>query len=531
VSLIEFLLSNRHEVVELALEHLFLVAVSTGIAILIGVPLGILLTRKPALSKPILGFANIMQTVPSLALFGFLIPLNLYLFHVRILGGIGARTAIVALVLYALLPIIRNTFTGINSVDPAIREAGRGMGMTDRQLLFQVELPLALGVILAGVRVATVICVGTATIAAAIDAGGLGRYIFRGLRMNDNVLILAGAIPAALIALTADLILGYAERAILAGRAIRQGFRKIIWASAGAAAVLAIAGALVFYSGKSSERIAVGSKDFTEQIILGELLAQAIEAKTGLVVERRFDLGGSLAHEALVAGEIDTYVEYTGTALLAILKGRPSNDPVEVYRRVKSEYANGFKVDWMEPLGFNNTFAILVRSEDAQRLGLKTVSDAAKVSAQWRAGFGQDFMSRADGYPGFAKTYGLQFQEIREMDLSLTYRALAEHQVDLIAGNSTDGLISRYHLVQLEDDRGYFPPYDAVPIVRQSTLDKHPRLRGLLRDLAGILTVDEMRKLNYSVDGEKRAAKDVVREFLLRKGFISGRDQAQQNAS
>jgi osmoprotectant transport system permease protein len=168
VSLFEFFLSNRREILDLTLEHLFLVAVSTGVAIMIGVPLGILLTRKPDLSKPVLGFANIMQTVPSLALFGFLIPLNLYLFNVRIIGGIGARTAIVALVLYALLPIIRNTFTGINGVDPAIREAGRGMGMTDRQLLFQVELPLALGVILAGVRVATVICVGTATIAAAI---------------------------------------------------------------------------------------------------------------------------------------------------------------------------------------------------------------------------------------------------------------------------------------------------------------------------------------------------------------------------
>ncbi|HSF57366.1 MAG TPA: glycine betaine ABC transporter substrate-binding protein [Candidatus Binatia bacterium] len=520
MSLIEFLLHNRHEVAELTLEHLFLVAVSTGIAILIGVPLGILLTRKPGLSKPILGFANIMQTVPSLALFGFLIPLNLYLFHVRILGGIGARTAIVALVLYALLPIIRNTFTGINSVDPAIREAGRGMGMTDRQLLFQVELPLALGVILAGVRVATVICVGTATIAAAIDAGGLGRYIFRGLRMNDNVLILAGAVPAALIALSADLILGYAERTIFAGGAIKRGFRKIIWGTAATAAVLAIASAMVFYSARTVERIAVGSKDFTEQVILGELLAQVIEAKTGLEVQRRFDLGGSLAHEALVAGEIDTYVEYTGTALLAILKGRPSNERQEVYSQVKSEYTDRFKVDWMEPLGFNNTFAILVRREDAERLGLKTVSDVAKVAGKWRAGFGQDFMSRADGYPGFAKTYGLQFQEIREMDLSLTYRALAEHQVDLIAGNSTDGLISRYGFVQLEDDRHYFPPYDAVPVVRESTLTKHPALREILAGLSGILTVDEMRKLNYSVDGEKRAVKDVVREFLAQKGVI-----------
>ena len=520
MSLIEFLLRNRREVVELTLEHLFLVAVSTGVAILIGVPLGILLTRKPSLSKPVLGFANIMQTVPSLALFGFLIPINLYLFHVRILGGIGARTAIVALVLYALLPIIRNTFTGINGVDPAIREAGRGMGMTDRQLLFQVELPLALGVILAGVRVATVICVGTATIAAAIDAGGLGRYIFRGLRMNDNVLILAGAVPAALIALAADIVLGYAERVIHVGNAIKIGFGKILWASAGVIGVLAIAGFIVFSSGKTSDRLAVGSKDFTEQIILGELLAQAMEAKTDMKVERRFDLGGSLAHEALVAGEIDAYVEYSGTALLAILKGRPSADPQDVYRRVKSEYANRFKLEWMEPLGFNNTFAILVRGEDARRLGLKTISDAAKLSAQWRAGFGQDFMSRQDGYPGFVRTYGFHFAETREMDLSLTYRALAEHQVDLIAGNSTDGLISRYGFVQLTDDRGYFPPYDAVPVVRQATLDKYPRLRDILRNLGGILTVEEMRKLNYAVDGEHREARDVVREFLRRKGFM-----------
>jgi osmoprotectant transport system permease protein len=440
------------------------------------------------------------------------------LFHVKILGGIGARTAIVALVLYALLPIIRNTFTGISNVDPAIRDAGRGMGMTDRQLLLQVELPLALGVIIAGVRVATVICVGTATIAAAIDAGGLGRYIFRGLRANDNVLILAGAVPAALIAIAADLLLGYIERAIQFGGAIRWRSKKLLWGSA--LALLIIFGIVGFLMGKPAGRIAVGSKDFTEQVILGELLAQAIEGKTGLQVVRRFDLGGNLAHDALVAGELDLYVEYTGTALLAILKSQPLTDPQEVYRRVKSEYADRFKLEWTEPLGFNNTFAILVRGEDAKKLGLKTITNASRVTAQWRAGFGQDFMSRADGYPGFARTYGFRFQEIREMDLSLTYRALAEKQVDLIAGNSTDGLISRYELVQLEDDRRYFPPYDAVPVARQATLQKYPELRALLKQLGGTLTVDEMRKLNYAVDGEKRQPRDVAREFLQRKDIL-----------
>ena len=522
MSLAEFFARHAGELFGLILEHLFLVLVSTGAAILIGVPLGILLTRRPALSKPVLGFANIMQTVPSLALFGFLIPLNIYVFNVKILGGIGAHTAIVALVLYALLPIIRNTFTGISSVDPAIRDAGRGMGMTDRQLLFQVELPLATGVIIAGVRVATVICVGTATIAAAIDAGGLGRYIFRGLRANDNLLILAGALPAALIALSADLGLGFLERRIQRGGVFKVKSKALL-GSAGAA-LLAIAAGMYFFLGQGGAKIAVGSKDFSEQVILGEILAQSIEAKIGLPVERRFDLGGNLAHEALVAGEIDLYPEYTGTALLAILHGEPVKDPREVYRRVAAEYAERFDLLLTEPLGFNNTFAILVRGEDARRFNLKTVSDAAALSGRWRAGFGQDFMSRADGYPGFARAYGFHFQEIREMDLSLTYRALAENQVDLIAGNSTDGLISRYGLTQLEDDRNYFPPYDAVPVVRRPILDKHPALRAVLKQLGGILSVDEMRKLNYAVDGEKRRAKDVAREFLIGKGLLSGTD-------
>lgn len=517
MTIAEFLALHGRELLGLTIEHLFLVLVSTGGAILIGVPLGILLTRRPALSRPVLGFANVMQTVPSLALFGFLIPLNIYLFGVKIVGGIGARTAIVALVLYALLPILRNTFTGISSVDPAIREAGRGMGMTDRQLLFQVELPLALGVIVAGVRVAAVICVGTATIAAAIDAGGLGRYIFRGLRANDNLLILAGALPAALIALAADLGLGGVERAMQDTGSRRSKARRYGWgaalAAAGLLAVFFVAG------GPGGNRIAVGSKDFTEQLLLGEVVAQALE-QSGFAVDRRFDLGGNLAHEALVAGEIDVYVEYTGTALMAVLGSRPMADPRQVYRIVAEEYAKKFDLVLTEPLGFNNTFAILVRGADARRLGLNTVSDAARVSANWRAGFGQDFMSRADGYPGFARAYNFAFREIREMDLSLTYRALAEGQVDLIAGNSTDGLIARYGLVQLEDDRKYFPPYDAVPVARRGMLEEHPQARAVLKRLGAILTVEEMRKLNYAVDGDKRRPGDVARQFLVEKGFV-----------
>jgi osmoprotectant transport system permease protein len=510
---------RRDEFLTLCLEHLFLVGVATLIATAIGVPLGIVLTRRPALSKAVLGFANVMQTVPSLALFGFLIPLNVFLFDVRILGGIGARTAIVAIVLYALLPIVRNTFTGISGVDPAIREAGRGMGMTDWQLLWRVEMPLAAGVILAGVRVATVISVGTATIAAAIDAGGLGRYIFRGLRMNDNALIFAGALPAAMMALSADFLLGWMEKLVKEGAAL--GRRRLLpWGAALAGGILAGGLFLAVFPSGSNSTIAVGSKDFTEQIIVGELLAQLIEEKMKIPVKRRFDLGGNLAHEALLAGEIAVYVEYTGTALTALLRLPPMSDSTSVYRRVREEYKR-LDLAVMEPLGFNNTFAVLVREEDARRFGLKRISDLSGHARGWRAGFGQDFMSRPDGYSGFAKRYGLGFAEIREMDLSLTYRALAEKEVDLIAGNSTDGLITRYGLFQLEDDRSYFPPYDAVPIARRDVLDRHPGLAPALRALKGLISVAEMRRLNFQVDGERRAVKEVARDFLREKGLVA----------
>jgi glycine betaine/choline ABC-type transport system substrate-binding protein len=273
-------------------------------------------------------------------------------------------------------------------------------------------------------------------------------------------------------------------------------------------------------SAAQPDRFVVGAKDFTEQVVLGELVAQAVEAKAGIPVTRRFDLGGNLAHDALVSGEIDAYVEYSGTALMAILKQKPNNDPAAVLKTVRADYARRFNLELTEPLGFDNTFAILVRGAVARKLGLKTISDAAPHTSGWTAGFGQDFVARPDGYAGFARAYGLRFAgPPREMDLSLTYRALRDGQVDLIAGNSTDGLIARYDLVQLADDRHYFPPYDAVPVVRADVLKRRPAIREALRALGGVVGVADMRRLNYAVDGEHRAARDVVHEFLASKGF------------
>lgn len=269
------------------------------------------------------------------------------------------------------------------------------------------------------------------------------------------------------------------------------------------------------------ERIVVGSKNFTEQVVLGELLAQHLENRTGLTVERRFYLTGSyICHQSLRAGRIDLYVEYTGTALTALLKEKPAGNPRKVFARVRQAYAERFGLEVTEPLGFENTFAIVVRGEDARQLNLKTLSQAAAHTPGWRAGFGYEFMERPDGYAGLAAAYGLRFAAPpRIMDLGLLYRALKEKQVDLVAGNSTDGLIAALDLAVLEDDRRYFPPYEAVPIVRRDALARHPEVRAALRELAGTISAEEMRQLNHAVDAEHRDVAEVVHAFLRAKGL------------
>jgi glycine betaine/choline ABC-type transport system substrate-binding protein len=286
--------------------------------------------------------------------------------------------------------------------------------------------------------------------------------------------------------------------------------------------ILLILVGLILVAGCSDpNRIVVGSKNFTEQIILGEMIAQHLENHTELSIDRRFNLGGSfVCHQGLVAGQLDIYVEYTGTALAAILEEPPSTDPDTVLTRVRQAYREAFDVEWMEPLGFNNTFTILVRGEDARMLGLGNISDTAPYTSDWVAGFGYEFSQREDGYQGLAASYGLEFPDTpRVMELGLTYQALAEGQVDLIAGNSTDGLIDVLDLVMLADDRQYFPPYDAVPIVRQEILDQYPEVGEALRLLGGLISEAEMRQLNYRVDGEREDVSIVVSEFLASKGM------------
>jgi osmoprotectant transport system substrate-binding protein len=272
-----------------------------------------------------------------------------------------------------------------------------------------------------------------------------------------------------------------------------------------------------------SSGFTVGSKNFTEQLVLGELLAQYLGGFTSMPINRRFYLAGSyICHQALLSGRIDMYVEYTGTALVAILKEKPVSDHAAVFNTVKDLYSRRFGLEVFPSLGFDNTFAMVMRGNDARRLRLRTLSDAAAVSPQLRLGVGYEFLERPDGFKGLSVKYGFKFAEApRVMDLGLLYRALQNNQVDMVAGSNTDGLIAALDLVVLEDDRHYFPPYDAVPIVRRETLHRHPEVRTALQKLSGRITAEDMRRMNYAVDGEKKDAALVVKNFLAGKSLPS----------
>lgn len=505
MSVLRFWIEHRDDMLVLLGQHVTLVLAATAVATALGVPLAMLAVRRPGIGTPLLAAASAVQTIPSLAVFGFLLPLPL-------IGGVGARTALVALTLYALLPVMRITASALNAVDPAIRESALAMGLTSWQRLRYVELPIALPGIVAGVRVAAVTGVGTATIAAAIGAGGLGELIFRGLSMVDSRVILAGALPAAAMALLFDA--GLAWCASVLDPRYRGSLLRV--AVPAAVIFLALVGvALPLALVQPTTAVTIGSKNFTEQIILGEMMAQVLERETTLVVVRRFNLGGTfVCDQALRAGELDLYVEYTGTALRAIFKDSAPNDRAQVVTRVRELYASVAQT-MLRPLGFNNTFAMLVRSETASRLGLTTLSGAVPHARRWTAAFGYEFLERADGFPGLARAYGLAFAEPpRVMDLNLSYRALASGEVDMIAGDSTAGLISSLDLTVLDDDRAYFPPYDAVPVVSTAVLLRHPEMGQAIERLAGRVSEADMRRLNSAVDVDKRDPAAVVSAFL-----------------
>ncbi|ACA55879.1 ABC transporter permease subunit [Clostridium botulinum] len=524
-SFIEQLILKKSQILSLLVEHVELTLISVLVAVVIGVPLGIIITKNKKLAKTVIGFANLTQAIPSLAILGFLIPLI----------GIGSAPAITMVVLYSMLPILKNTYTGITNINPDMLEAAKGLGMTNTQTLKLIKIPLAMPIIMAGIRIASVTAVGLMTIAAFIGAGGLGYLVFSGIQTVDNNLILFGAIPAAILALVIDWVTGKIEDATMPnGIKKADGTMKIKRSSSNKSRkrntiIAAIVGACLVLPlivsnliGMGHKKVVIGSKNFTEQLILGNILEELIKDKTDIDVETKLNLGGTqVSFNALKAGGIDMYVEYTGTAYGNILNIKePNRDKDVVYNRVKKDFKEKFGIEVLNPIGFNNTYAMATTKEIAQKYNLKTTSDLAKESSNMIAGPTIEFANREDGLIGLNKAYNVNFKGVKPIDGGLRYTALVNNETQIIDAFTTDGLIEQFNLVLLEDDKRFFPDYYAVPIVKEETLKKFPELREVLGNLDGRITDEKMRKLNYEVDVNKRDPKQVAKEFLQKEGLI-----------
>ena len=517
----EFVTARKGQIGSLFLEHIQLTILAVLISVAIGVPLGILITRVKKLSSPVLGFANVMQAIPSLALLGFLIPLL----------GIGSKPAVMMVFLYSLLPIVKNTYTGLSNINPDMIEAAQGMGMTKREILRKVQLPLALPVIMAGIRISAVTAVGLMTIAAFIGAGGLGYLVFSGVQTVNNNMILAGAIPACTLALIIDFAVGRIESVVtpagikkadgsLKRKTTNRKLDKIMRPIA-AALVIVVLVVYGYTLTNKQQTIKIGSKNFNEQLILGHMVADLIEGNTDIKVERQLNLGGTnVAFSALKAGELDLYIEYTGTGLVNIMNGTADTDPERVYNTVKEYFDKEYNMKWLRPIGFNNTYTLAVKPELAEKYNLKTFSDLAKISNNLILGPTIEFANREDGYLGLKDTYNMSYAEVKAVDGGLRYTAIENNKSDVIDAFSTDGLLKAFELTVLEDDKNFFPPYYAAPLVRNETLEKYPELEEVLMKLENLIDDEIMRELNYKVDKLNEAPEEVAKNFLKDKELI-----------
>lgn len=511
---ISFLIERKDQIIELLMQHIILTLIAIIIAIIIGIPLGILVSRYKSLRKGILGIINIIQSIPSMALLGLLIPLL----------GIGSVPAITAVVLYSLLPIVKNTYTALSNINPDIIEAARGMGLTKRQVLVKIKIPLSLGVIMAGVRISAVTSVGLMTLAAFIGAGGLGNLVFTGVQTVNNNMILAGAIPACLLALFIDFLFGKIEVAVVpkgistSKKKNTFTFKLILFMTVGI--IILIVGLNIFKPKRDT--IVVGSKNYTEQQILGNMFADILEGNTDLEVVQRENLGGSaIALSSIENGEIDVYPDYTGTLLQAVVKDVSIKDPTEVFNKCKEAMENNYNITLLDPLGFNNTYTMATTKEIAEKYNLKTISDLSKVSKELRLTSTMEFAEREDGLKGLNNTYGLKFKSVKGIDGGLRYSALDNGESDFIDAYSTEGLLKKFKLTILEDDKNFFLPYYAVPVIRQEIIDKHPEVKTVLEKLSGIINEDTMIDLNYKVDNEGVTPEKAARDFLIEQGLIT----------
>lgn len=516
----EYISSNSSQIIELLVEHIKLTTISVGLAILIGVPLGILICYIKKLNKPVLGIANIIQAIPSMAFLGFAIPFL----------GIGALPAITTVILYSLLPIIKNTYTGINSIPPQTLEAAKGIGLTKSQILFKVQIPLALPIIMAGVRISSVTAVGLMTIAAFIGAGGLGHLVFSGIRTVNNNQILAGAILACLLALGVDFLVGIVEKLVTPislqkatpakGKISRAQYKLIL----GSVSVILVGILFIpaIIKPKAAEKvITIGAKDYSEQIILGHMIADLIEDKTDIEVERKINLGGTqMVFGALKNDDIDMYIEYSGTAYGDTLGYPPISDVEEVYDTVKEDFKQLYGIEVLQQMDFNNTYTLAVTKEVADQYNLKTISDLSKYASTLVSGTTLEFLNREDGLLGLTKKYNFEFKDSIGLDGSPRYIALINEEVDVVDAFLTDGLLKKFDLVVLEDDKNFFPPYYAMPVVREETLEEYPEIVEILDELGKYLTNETMMNLNHQVDELQLEPELVAQQFLKENNLI-----------
>jgi osmoprotectant transport system permease protein len=497
--------------------HLQLSLVALLLAAAVSIPLGVVVTRRRALEGPVLGLASAIQTIPSLALLAVMVPALAALggltaaflgFQIR---SIGYPPAIVALTLYGMLPILRNTVAGIEGVDPALREAAAGLGMTDYEQLRKVELPLATPVIVAGVRTAAVWIVGTATLATPVGATSLGNFIFSGLQTRNLAAVLLGCAAAAALAIALDQLI----RGLEIG--VRDRSRRRIAATAGALLALFLytgAAFLVERAVRGERPVQIGAKPFTEQYVLSEVLALWLAGEARLPSRTVSSLGSTVAFDALRTDEIDVYVEYSGTVWATLMKrGDTPAHREEVLAQVTRWLAEQHGVVVAGALGFENTYALGVRAGDARERGLRTIAQLSPLAPDLEIGGDFEFFARAE-WAALRRAYRLAFRAERTMDPSLMYRALAAGQVDVISAYSTDGRLSAEKVVLLDDERGVIPPYDALVLVSPRFAREHPEAVAALRRLEGAIDRERMQRMNYAVDGEGRSPRDVAAAFV-----------------
>lgn len=484
-----------------------LLALLAGLAI--SLPLGVLAARVRWLEQPVTGIASIIQTIPGLALLAVMVPL---LAAIR-LPSIGFLPAFIGLVLYSMLPILRNTVVGLATVDPAVIEAAQGVGMTGRQRLFRVELPLAMPVILAGIRTSTVWTVGIATLSTPVGATSLGNYIFSGLQTRNFSAVLIGCVASALLALALDGLVHLLAVGWERGSRLMSGI---------AAAALML---IVAWTGMSAgrdllqakpDRVLIGAKTFTEQYILSDILAGQVTRKTGLPAELAQSLGSTVVFDALRSGDIDAYVDYSGTLWATVMqRGGEKAKRDDVMRAVDTFLRERHGIALVGALGFENAYALAMRADKAKALGIRRISDLTRHAPTLSIGGDYEFFSRAE-WKALTDTYGFAFKLQRSMDPSLMYQAVAQGSVDVISAYSTDGRIAALNLVVLEDDRGAIPPYDAILLASAKLQRRHPEAVAALRDLVGKIDADAMRRMNQAVDDGGKSPRVVADEFLLK---------------